>query len=71
MITFTTQAIPTHFKHNASVSMGKNFKEVVFKRLIEVHEYMGRPDEPICKRNLQMQIINEALEKGRLIVTMT
>jgi hypothetical protein len=51
--------------------MGKNFKEVVFKRLIEVHDYVGRPDEPICKRNLQMQIINEALEKGQLIVTMT
>ena len=71
MITFTTNNIPAHFKYNASVSMGKNFKEVVFKRLIDAHGYMGRPDEPICKRNLNMQLLNEALDRGRLIVTIS
>ena len=67
----TTNAVPTHFKQNACVSMGKNFKPAVYQRLVEVHGYGGRPSDSVNKRNAEMLLIDEAVQNGLLMVTTT
>jgi len=70
-VLITTNAVPTHFKQNASVSMGKNFSNIVSQRLVEVHGYGGRPSDSVERRYAEMLLIDEAVQNGLLMVTTT